>query len=110
MQTQLAQSLGVSFASINRWENGQSRPSALAWRRILAAEEHGIDALTTAAPTPANSNGHAPEIPAEPLSRVDFSGHSRIVRAVAEAERLEHGYLFNPAPLCRIPTHAAAGV
>ena len=30
-QTALAETLGVSFASVNRWENGQSRPSALAW-------------------------------------------------------------------------------
>lgn len=98
-QTQFAQSLGVSFASVNRWENSQSRPSALAWRRILAAEEHGIDALTVAAPSAANSNGPAPvaQIPAEPLPRIDFSSDSRTVRAVAEGERLAHGYLFNPA-------------
>ena len=98
-QTQLAELVGVSFASVNRWENSQSRPSALAWRRILAAEEHGIDALTTAVPSTANSNGPAPvvEIPAEPLPRIDFASDSRRVRAVAEGERLAHGYLFNPA-------------
>jgi len=44
-QVQFAELMGVSFASVNRWENGQSRPSALAWQRILAAEEHGLDAL-----------------------------------------------------------------
>ncbi|MBF6571739.1 MAG: helix-turn-helix transcriptional regulator, partial [Candidatus Binataceae bacterium] len=33
-QTQLAEALGVSFASVNRWENSQSRPSGLAWQRI----------------------------------------------------------------------------
>jgi len=98
-QTQLAQLLGVSFASVNRWENSQSRPSALAWRRILAAEEHGIDALIAAAPSAGNSNGPGPvpEVSTEPLPRIDFSSDSRTVRAVAEGERLAHGYLFNPA-------------
>ena len=98
-QSQFAQSLGVSFASVNRWENSQSRPSALAWRRILAAEQHGIEALTPVVPPDSSSNEAAPvpELATEPLSRIDFSTDSRIVRAVAEGERLAHGYLFNPA-------------
>ncbi len=29
-QEDLARELGVSFATVNRWENGQSRPSKLA--------------------------------------------------------------------------------
>ncbi len=29
-QAQFAQLLGVSYASVNRWENGQSRPNNLA--------------------------------------------------------------------------------
>lgn len=37
-QTALADRLGVSFVSVNRWENGQTRPTALAWRRILELE------------------------------------------------------------------------
>ena len=44
-QTQLANLMGVSFASVNRWENGQTRPSALAWQRIVRAEQFGIEAL-----------------------------------------------------------------
>ena len=31
-QEDLARELGVSFATINRWENGQSSPSKIAWR------------------------------------------------------------------------------
>lgn len=31
-QAQFAESLGVSFASVNRWENGQVVPSKLAQR------------------------------------------------------------------------------
>ena len=37
-QTELAQVLGVSYASVSRWENGLARPSSLAWRRIALAE------------------------------------------------------------------------
>ena len=29
-QTELAKALGVSFATVNRWENGQVNPSSLA--------------------------------------------------------------------------------
>jgi putative transcriptional regulator len=33
-QEQLADRLGVSFTSINRWENSQTKPSKLAKRQI----------------------------------------------------------------------------
>jgi DNA-binding XRE family transcriptional regulator len=45
-QVRLAELMGVSFASVNRWENGQSRPSVLAWRKIERVEVHGFSALT----------------------------------------------------------------
>lgn len=35
-QEELAQKLGVSFTSVNRWENGQTKPSKLARRQIEA--------------------------------------------------------------------------
>lgn len=44
-QVRLAELMGVSFASVNRWENGQSRPSPLAWQQILRAEQRGAEAL-----------------------------------------------------------------
>jgi DNA-binding transcriptional regulator YiaG len=34
-QERLVVLLGVSFASVNRWEKGKSRPSALTWRKIV---------------------------------------------------------------------------
>ena len=37
-QSQLAELIGVSYASVNRWENGQARPNRLAWRRIVELE------------------------------------------------------------------------
>jgi transcriptional regulator with XRE-family HTH domain len=44
-QMRLAELMGVSFASVNRWENGQSRPSSLAWRKIERVEELGYEGL-----------------------------------------------------------------
>ena len=35
-QEQLAEELGVAFATVNRWENGHSRPSRLAQRTLAA--------------------------------------------------------------------------
>jgi DNA-binding transcriptional regulator YiaG len=34
-QEEFAKKLGVSFTSVNRWENGQTKPSKLARRQIL---------------------------------------------------------------------------
>lgn len=33
-QEELAQALGVSFATVNRWENGKTTPSKLARRQV----------------------------------------------------------------------------
>lgn len=33
-QEELARKLGVSFTSVNRWENGQTKPSKLARKQI----------------------------------------------------------------------------
>ena len=46
-QTGFAELMGVSFASVNRWENGQTRPTALAWQQIIRAETLGMEALGT---------------------------------------------------------------
>jgi DNA-binding transcriptional regulator YiaG len=35
-QEDLARQLGVSYATVNRWENGQSKPSKLAKARLNA--------------------------------------------------------------------------
>ena len=86
-QAQLAELIGVSYASVNRWENGQSRPNNLAWRRVtdleLSMQGDGIP----------ESN----PIPDLDVSRaLDFSASSEVVSAVAEAHRLAYGHLFNP--------------
>ena len=83
-QTQFAELVGVSFATVNRWENGQSRPNNLAWKRILELAESG-DGRHEIQPAP----DEAPSM--------DFAADSNAVAAVAEAHRLAYGHLFNPA-------------
>ena len=85
-QTQMAERIGVSFATVNRWENRQSRPTRLAWRRVIDLEE-GVwastrpDGLVDTSATPA----------------LDFSAKPEAVAAVAEATRLAYGHVSNPA-------------
>jgi len=43
-QEDLARELGVSFATVNRWENGQSKPSKLAKAQLEAFCERMIKA------------------------------------------------------------------
>lgn len=46
-QESLAESLGVSFATVNRWENGWTVPSKLALRQIdLLCKERNIAPVT----------------------------------------------------------------
>lgn len=49
-QEELAQRLGVSFTSVNRWENGQTKPSKLARRQIdmLCKEDEKLKNMTGA--------------------------------------------------------------
>jgi superfamily II DNA or RNA helicase/transcriptional regulator with XRE-family HTH domain len=101
-QTRLAELLGVSFASINRWENGQVKPNRLAWKQLTRAEVLGIGALSKDFSPQANSSHAVGEPKAEYLTQpdivpvLDFSTPAEIVRVVAEGERLAYGYLFNP--------------
>ena len=86
-QTQLAQLIGVSYASVNRWENGQSRPNNLAWQRILDLElsPQTLDV---------QEGTSRPSI--DILQTLDFSADPEVVSALAEAHRLAYGHLFNP--------------
>ena len=97
-QTRLAELLGVSVASVNRWERGLSQPTGLSLRRILDAERIGVDALSQ--PTSATSVAEPPPSyspGSDALGIVDFRAAPDAVKAVAEAERLSFGHLFNPA-------------
>ncbi len=87
-QTQFAELVGVSYVTVNRWENGQSRPNKLAWRRIAEIETPPLHVMEDAGEYDAGRKN---------LPNLDFSGDPAAVSAVAEAHRLAYGHLFNPA-------------
>lgn len=85
-QQVLAERLGVSFATVNRWENGQTRPSQLSWNQLRKLE-------LSAAETPPAYGGQDKKPPAI----LDFTARPDIVKVLAEGERLSFGHLMNPA-------------
>ena len=90
-QARLAAELGVSFATVNRWENGQVKPSRLSWAQL-------VKLASDRAPTPGGSDAdgaerHAPEAP----DLLDFTTPPEIVVVLAEGQRLSFGHLANPA-------------
>jgi transcriptional regulator with XRE-family HTH domain len=91
-QQQLAGLLGVSFVTLNRWENGQSKPSAMGLAKLqkISVGESG----------PAGDRRTAnSEVPIDQgeLVRLDFLGDANALRVLVEGERLSYGHLFNPA-------------
>ena len=85
-QVMLAERLGVSFPTVNRWENGKSKPSQLSWNRLLE--------LSGDFESDDRSNSEACDL-AFPM--LDFTASPSVVRAVVEGERLSFGHLANPA-------------
>ena len=88
-QTQFAELVGVSYATVNRWENAQSRPSNLSWRRILELEEQSVQR--------SGAKSTNTDDKTNPPVSLDFAADPAAVWAVAEAHRLAYGHLFNPA-------------
>ena len=88
-QTQFAKLIGVSYVTVNRWENGQSRPSKLAWQSIVDIEAQSDYVMDGA------GAGYVATPVTPPV--LDFSGNPDAVSVVAEANRLSYGHLFNPA-------------
>lgn len=87
-QAALGAKLGVSFPTINRWENGRSRPSQLSWVQILKlAGEGEVEQISEPEPPPYN---------AEPPI-LDFTARPEVVQVLVEGERLSFGHLANPA-------------
>lgn len=85
-QAALAEALGVSYPTVNRWENGKSRPSPVCWSRLLELAQASAD--TVAEPElPPWSNAPPP---------LDFTARPEVVGALAEGERLSFGHLANP--------------
>ena len=85
-QTQMAERIGVSFATVNRWENSQSRPTRLAWRGIVDLEADVRASTQQAEPAAASMT-----------PTLDFGAKPEVVTAVAEATRLAYGHLSNPS-------------
>ncbi len=90
-QEQLARRLGVSFATVNRWESGRSRPSARA--RLAIAE---LEAAATCREPPGDrepGQGREPERGPEsaedrpgrlPIAQSSFVGRERELAALSE--------------------------
>ena len=87
-QVKLAERIGVSFATVNRWENGQSKPTRLAWQQILDLEADLDTSQEDVQPAVTSL---------DPFPQLDFAAQPHVVAAVAEATRLAYGHLFNPA-------------
>ncbi len=77
-QSALAKVLGVSFPTINRWENGKARPSQLSWSQFLKLAGE-LDVNRVSEPEP-------PPYPAEPPI-LDFTAGPDGVRTLVEGKR-----------------------
>lgn len=85
-QAELAERLEVSYATVNRWENRQTRPNRLAWARFSEL----------AADTEAAGRENLREAPTIPGS-LDFQGSPEAAKLIVEGERLSLGHTANPA-------------
>ena len=84
-QQALAERLGVSFATVNRWENSQAKPSQLSWNRLrqMETEFSGVN-------LPKKTDNEEKQI-----EILDFTARPEIVKVLAEGERLSFGHLVN---------------
>lgn len=85
-QVMLAERLGVSFPTVNRWENGKSMPSQLSWNRLREIAGELVEGESELADAP----------PSGP-PMLDFTARPEVVSALVEGERLSFGHLANPA-------------
>lgn len=90
-QARLAAELGVSFATVNRWENGQVKPSQLSWGQLVRL----ATGRATSGTSTQDSDAHHRS--AEAVDLLDFTTPAEVVRVLAEGERLSFGHLANPA-------------
>jgi len=97
-QTELAERLGVTVATVSRWESGQSRPNPLAVKALTSLEEatyHQAHPASTRRVYPA-AEARGPYGLASPPPPMDFLAESETVRLFVEGQRLRHGHLFSP--------------
>lgn len=86
-QQELASILGVSFATVNRWENGKARPQKDRLDRIRTLLEEKL------APDESPRYPIPKQMPLIP--RLDFEGDPEALKLVVDAYRLQNGHLFN---------------
>jgi SNF2 family DNA or RNA helicase len=91
-QRQFAELLGVSFVTLNRWENGQSKPSAMGLSKLRGLARGG-----SGVPVPGAESAPSPAAAPAEEHRLDFLGDASALRVLVEGERLSYGHLFNPA-------------
>src|SRR5260370_21170389 len=84
-QQAFAAALGVSFETVNRWENGKARPQKDRIERIKA-----LVSQLSSAPF------EAPRVSTVPI-RLDFEGDADAVKLVVDTIRLQNGHVFNKA-------------
>ncbi len=84
-QQAFAAALGVSFATVNRWENGKAKPQKDRIERIKALMYES-----------SNPETETPQLRVLTV-RLDFEGDADAVKLVVDAYRLQNGHLFNKA-------------
>jgi len=87
-QAQLADRVGAAYVSVNRWENRQTRPTALAWRRLLELEAQAAPRLAEA---PASYRADPTGQVASEAERARRDSHHRgaeLLRRLHEAREL----------------------
>ncbi len=90
-QEEFAEQLGVTFASVNRWENGKAIPQrsrAKAIQELLRKRDLQGDKLAPAAQKVAEPATSVPP-------RIDFTGDPEAVQLAVDAIRLQNGHLYN---------------
>lgn len=88
-QRALAERLGVSFVTVNRWENSQTIPSQLSWNQLRQLEKELMSDSTPLSINDKKKEARSPSI-------LDFTARPEIVKLLAEGERLSFGHLANP--------------
>ena len=108
-QTQLADLLGVSYATVSRWEHAIARPSPQFWQVIAQVEQRGPEAFNASYGRASLGTGvreingtyatssAASDATANAPALAPFTAAPEEVRLAVEAYRLEYGYLVNPA-------------
>src|SRR5436190_21812215 len=83
-QEAFAAALGVSFATVNRWENDKAKPQKDRINRIRAMLGERDERFAP------------PQLRLPlPPSRLDFEGDAEAVKLVVDTIRLQNGHVFN---------------